>query len=389
MKSKKWFLLIFIIPVSLMAKEKPTWVLNASDLNLPAYERSGKKERGFNPNFHIQFSQNNEIILSFVQKKIQTELATKDDPQKSGASFVALFLSKENGKLIKKFEWPILGETDWWAQSFRGSRIYPMPSGEYVGIINNHLQILDSSLKVIHDRILTPDEKLYVYEITTPLAGSSFVFTQKSSDFETNNEIIDIKTFKTIEKIRMRNLKIQDIWNDQVLAFALSEENEEYLYVLKKKIGEAWNDSRLKMNSRISAKFAYDGSVVIKNHIGSHPANPESKHYWFSIEDGQIGEQTVFHPSENIVALQPAQNAPYVLFEIDKLSDMKKVLDFGSVGWVEIYDLVTRQKLLETDTWKEQIDCSLSIDGRNLVVFLKSKRKIEFYHVPTPEEKPK
>jgi hypothetical protein len=57
-----------------------------------------------------------------------------------------------------------------------GSRIQSLASGGYVGIINKHLQVLDSSLKTLNDRILDlPKEQGWVYDLITPLSGPFFI----------------------------------------------------------------------------------------------------------------------------------------------------------------------------------------------------------------------
>jgi len=131
MKSIKnqMFLLLFLSSTAFVspavAADKPVWTIDYEKLNLP--ERGNPFGRAKpDPNFRVEFTLDNKILISFLQHKPQTK-GSKDTPEK----FVVLLLSRETGELIKGVELPLVSEVPGMYH-----RIYPLPSGGYVGIIN-------------------------------------------------------------------------------------------------------------------------------------------------------------------------------------------------------------------------------------------------------------
>ena len=102
--------------------------------------------------------------------------------------------------MIRRVEWPIVNDFE--KQARFGPRIYPLPSGGYVATINGHLQALDSSFSVIHDRVLDTSES--VYNITVPLSGKFFILGQSSARRERISEIINSITFETVDDFGIR-----------------------------------------------------------------------------------------------------------------------------------------------------------------------------------------
>jgi hypothetical protein len=90
------------------------------------------------PNFKVHFTLDNKILVSFLHYRPQTELKPNDKSKKFDTFFVALLLSRENGEITRRVEWP-LGESTQRQRTGYGSCIYPLPSGGYVGIIDRRL----------------------------------------------------------------------------------------------------------------------------------------------------------------------------------------------------------------------------------------------------------
>ena len=191
--------LLFLLPfisTTLFAADKPAWTIDYNKLNLPPHPKPVElgKERNHEPGYKVQFTPDNKVLISFWERRPQTELATKDTPENSGSVFVALLLSRETGELIRRVEWPVMRESLSGQRFSYGSRIYPLRSSGYVGIINRHLQVFDSSFNVVHNRVLERFEDA-MYNLIVPLYGQFFsIGSWDGTNWIT--EIIDSKTFR-------------------------------------------------------------------------------------------------------------------------------------------------------------------------------------------------
>ena len=115
----------------LFAADKPIWKLDTQAQGIPKMWIDRPVESSRYSAVRLQISPDNEVIISFFQRRRQRELATKTTPEKSGSIFVSLFIDKDDGGLITKSEWPVIGESVWWE---RGSiawcgRNYHPPKG--------------------------------------------------------------------------------------------------------------------------------------------------------------------------------------------------------------------------------------------------------------------
>jgi len=379
MRSMKIAILVLLFSTHVFAADKPVLVINGKPLDLPQYEDYGKNERpNYEPEFNIQFSPKDEIMLSFFQRGKKPVLKIKDSQETSGLFFVTLFLSKEDGKLINKAEWPAAGELDSSERVRYGSRIYPLPDNGYVGMFNKRLQVLNSSLNAIHDRLLERlPEKKYVYEIYAPSHGTFFALMQGYKRFLGENDIIDYVTFKTVDRVSDR---IVDIWEDKLLLVGFSGNKINYLF--EKRIGSSSEGFRLKIENFEDAKFAHNGAAIVLSYRGQFP--PFAQHYWFTIENRKVGNP-VFVEGEYVNRLVVARAAPVFAVSASK----SRLFDRGASGKINVYDINTQQMLLQTKTYNDDYDYALSSDGRSLSVFLYEKRKIEIYKVPAPVAKKK
>ena len=183
--------------------------------------------------------------------------------------------------------------------------------------------------------------------------------------------IIDYETFKTVEKV---NNGIVDIWRDKLLLVDLSDGNISSLF--EKRIGSSSNGFQLKIDNFTDAKFAHNGAVIVLSYKGQFP--PFAQNYWFTIENGKIGNP-VFVEGEYVNILVPARKAPVFAVSASK----SRLFDRGASGKINVYDINTQQRLLQTKTYNNEYDYALSSDGRSLAVFIREKRKIELYKVPS------
>ena len=375
MRANKMVLFILFFSVFVFSADKPAWVVKNKTMDLPEYESYRTKERpNYNPEYKIQFSPKDEIMLSYFQRSNQPVLTIKDDPKTSGLSFNVLFFSKEDGKLINKAEWPVEGELDWIERLHYGSRIYPLSDSGYVGMFNKHLQILDSSLNVIHDRLLERLPERQVYDIFAPSHGTFFALWQSNKRYSGENDIIDSSTFQTVDRV---SGGIVDIWGDKLLMVSLSEKGN-ITSIYEKRIGSSSYGFQLKIDNYKGAKYTYNGAAIFLGYKGNIPP-PYAEHYWFIIENGKVGNP-VFVEGGFATTLVTARKAPVVAITVAKL----RLFDRGGTGWINVYDINTKQKLLQTKKYNDSYDYALSSDGRILVVFIHEKRKIELYKVPAP-----
>ena len=379
------FMLLFSSAV--FAADKPNWTIDYKRLNLPQNAKPVEigKEINHDPKYKVQFTPDNKVLISFWERRPQAELASKDMPEKSGTIFVVLLLSRETGELIRRVEWPVLGETLPGQQIGYGSRIYPLPSGGYVGIINRHLQVLDSSFYVIHDRVLNILGS-GMYNIVMPLSGRFFILDVRYSLFKRTSEIIDSITFKIIERFDVPDFGILDIWENHLLALVRSNENSNRIDILKGEIGGTWNvlAQNLSYGRYMGSgkkSFIYNGAIVIEDIIGQMPL---TKGIWYMIEDGKRSDQIY-----KGLLFKPSWNTPIVAVKGVELSDFRRALDLDSKDWIEAYDLSTQQVLFKTRKYSASdiVDYTISPNGDSIV--LMTKKKIELFNVPAHGAKKK
>ena len=373
-------LVMLFFPILLFAADKPALVIEGKKLDFPEYENYIRNERpGYEPEYKIHFSSKDEIMLSFFKRTKQPVLTLKDNPETAGLSFNVLFFSKEDGKLINKAEWPAVGELDWIERLQYGSRIYPLPDNGYVGVFNKHLQILDSSLNVVHDRVLERlQEQKYVYGIQAPSHGSFFSLWKTDKRYSGEKEIIDSNTFKTIGRI---SEGIVDIWGDKMLLVGFSGNDINYVY--EKRIGSTSDGFNIKIDYYTDAKYVHNGTAIVLGYRGNI-LPPHAKHYWFTIENGKAGNP-VFVGKGFATYLVTARKAPVVAIIIAKL----RSFDRGAARCINVYNTNTQQMLLQTKTYNEEFDYVLSADGKSLAVFFKTQKRIELYKIPEPGSKKK
>ena len=372
-------LLMLFFSVFLFSADKPALVVKNKTLDLPKYENYRKNEiPNYDPEFKIQFSQKDEIMLSFFQRSKHPVLTIKDDQGKASLFFNIILLSGEDGKLINKVEWPAVGELDWVERLHYGSRIYPLPDNGYVGMFHKRLQVLDSALNVIYDKLLERLPERYVYDIFPPSHGTFFALCQSNKRYSGENDIIDSDTFKVVDKV---SGGIVDIWGDKLLMVGFSEKNKiNSLY--EKRIGSIYDGFHLKIDNYTDAKFTHNGAAIVLSYKGQSP--PYAQHYWLTIENGMAGNP-VLVDGEFVNTLVTAREAPVFAVRSAK----SRLFDRGGAGWINVYDINSKQKLLQTKTYNDNFDYALSSDGRILALFVHEKRKIEIYKVPESGNKKK
>ena len=370
------------------AADKPAWIIDYKKLNLPEMLHEQKEVGEVNPFYKIHFTHDDKVLISFWEQRPQTKLATKDAPENSGKIFVALLLSIETGELIRRVEWSIAYDAVP-SLHFISNRfcIYPLPSGGFVGITNRHLRVFDSSFNVIHDRVLDAIKDRYGrYEIIVPLYGQYFIL--QTIDTENRSishksyvitEIIDTKTFKTVE--RMDNLwHMVNIWEDRILE-TLCPAGINERRVVEKKIGAPqWNDLGLIMTTSAEAKFIYNGTIIVTDVIKQIP-------FWFKIENGKKSA-TVFKGIIDGLGFKPSRNTPTIALEINLQSDFQKALDISGKCRIEAYDLNTQKTLLETKKYSNIVNYAISPNGDSVALIIKNK-KIELYNVKPQNDKKK
>jgi hypothetical protein len=293
---------------------------------------------------------------------------------------VALLLSRENGELIRHVEWP-LGESTQKQRIGSGSCIYPLRSGGYLGIINQRLQVFDSSFNVIRDRVLDR-----YYNLIVPLSGKFIILGwQDSGGYGSISEIIDSDTLKTVERFEQPNFSIKDIWEDRLLAEYLTVQplrNIRKSDVYEKKIGAPrWND----IEAPSSAKYTYNGAKIATVYIGQHP---DRKIVWLMMENGKK-DDIIF---KDTASIKSSWNTPIIACKRYKVSAIRRMLDHDGKHWIEAYDSNTRQVLLATKKYTldsipgdEIVDYAISPNGDSIITM--TNKKIEFYTVKPPKDK--
>jgi len=374
------FLMVYF-SATMFAADKPAWTIDYKKLNLPKHPKSVEvgKEVNHDPAYKVQITPDNIVLISFWERRSQTKLATNDSPDKSGSVFVVLLLSSVTGEVIRRIEWPVIGESLRGQKFSYGSRIYPLPSGGYVGIINRHLQIHDSSFDIVYDRVL----ERYIdamYDIIVPLHGKFFIF----KSWEEPNwvfEIVDSEIFKTVERLNLPTY-FMEIWGDKL--FIMDRPVTQEIHFYEKMIGASqWNVLGLLQGIFYpKSGYIYNGTIIV---TGSIKEMPDTKGFWFKINNGKNSE-TVF---EGIGISKPSRNAPIIANKRGVLSDFRRTFDMDSKDWIEAYDLNTRQVLLATKRYSASdiVDYAISPDGDSIV--LMTKKKIELYNVNPKKDKKK
>ena len=382
------FLLLFlsstVFTPTAFASDKPVWTIDYKKLNLPEGRPvSISKYDKTDPGFYVDFTPDNRILVSFLQYSTQTELVTKDTSKKFNFFFVVLLLSRENGELIRRVEWPV-GELTIGQRIIYGSRIYPLPSGGYVGIIDRHLQALDSSFNVIYSRVLDALES-GMYEITVPLSDKYFSLNRRYYMFESVSEIIDSSTFEIVERFDAPDFRIVDIWENQLLAITKSENGN--VTIIKGEIGGDWTILIQDLSTKhgegaryVDTKFIYNGTIVVSGDNGE-PLN--RKGFWFTIEDGKRGD-LVF---PGIGPFKPSRKTPIIATKESHKSWFRRMFDLFAKNSIKAYDVSTRQALLATPKYTDIEDFAISPDGDGIL--LMRKKKMEFYSVNSKEDKKK
>jgi len=374
MKYKVFLLLFFALSSFSIAADRPTWTMDVKKMNFPQKIYS-PKEPVLDPNYKVQFTPDDKVLISFLDRRPQTELVTKATPEKSGSFFVVVLFSRETGELNKRVEWPVIEESVPNQILRYGSRIYPLPSGGYVGIINRNLQVFDSSFNVIYERILER-HKEERYDLITPLYGQFFIFKSWDGAYF-STEIINSKTFDTVDKFSIPNGVPMEIWGDRLLATWRTTGINEVRFV-EKKVGDSqWNVLETVQGLRAEAKFIYNGTIIVMNYSGKVP-NTEG--FWFTIEDGKKGD-VVF---EAIGGFKPSWKTPIIATRPSYYSGIRRTLDLNSLNGIEVYDISTRQILFTTKKYNDIADYAISPNGDSIV--LMTKRKIELYNVPNAKK---
>ena len=374
MRSIKYLLFLLLFsPTSFFAADKPAWTIDYKKLNIPQHPKPVRigKEVPLNPGYKVQFSPDNNVLISFWEHRPQTELVTKDSPEKSGTIFVVLLLSRESGELIRRIEWPVTGEWRSGPQMSHGSRIYPLPSGGYVGIINRHLQVFDSSFKVIHNRALEVNE--YVgYDLITPLYGQYFVLRFSGYREWRTTEIINSETFEIVERLNVKN-SIIDVWGNRLLGFYTDTDIKKNGYE-EKKIGVdlKWNDLGLTQGGYSEAKYIYNGTIIVTDVARQSPGR---KGFWFTIEEGKKSDP-VF---KDRLIFKPSWNTPIIANRVGKESALREALDLDTPLWIEAYNINTREIVLATKKYTNMVGHAISPDGNSIAVM--TTKKIELYNV--------
>ena len=367
MKSIKFviflFLLLFISSAA-FAADKPVWTVGYKKFNLSNFDPPYRT-------YEVQVAPDNKILINFIEHRSQNKLATKKTLDKSDTFFVVLLLSNKNGELIRRIEWPVTDDSvPTWRRGF-DSRIYPLLSGGYVALINGHLQVLDLSFSVIYDRVLDALENSR-YDIIVPLSGKYFILNRLYTQLKGSSEIIDSRTFETIERFDAPpDYRIVDIWEDQLLSISFSSDNSERRFSKRKINTSQWNDLELVQGERAEARFIYNGAIVVRDNIGRMP---DIKTFWFIVEDGKKSE-----PVFSGLGLKFPSKASVVMTARSYLAGIRRAFDLFSKNWFEVYDFRNHKVLLETKKHTDIADHAISPDGDSIIIM--TKKKIEFYSV--------
>jgi len=324
----------------------------------------------------VRFIRENEVLITFFRHEEPTNGIKTNIGEKK--TFVALLLHSETGDLVRRVEWPI--------QDSKKFHFYAFPQDVYLVRINDILQALDSSLNVVHSKTLELLPQNHQHNIIIPKAGNFFIVEQWGK--ENNYEVLDWRTFETVEKktnVSNINIRIIDILNDRLLA--ISSSNDQGARLLEKKIGDlSWNSFGVNLPRQPyleDAKFFYNDAVVVQGYLKDILPSQRRRHtFWFVVENG-IGSSPVIYgenKDEFILSIFPAKQGP--ILGVIVFKPALDIFDTGKPGtsWTDIWDVTTQQKL-RLKIEKDEIDRDLSPDGRRLVVL--KKKKLEMYAIPT------
>ena len=173
-----------------------------------------------------------------------------------------------------------------------------------------------------------------------------------------------------------------DIWEDRLLINDLSDDYNEH-YLFEKKIGASqWNSLGLFQGIYYArANYIYNGTIII---AGSLRKMPDTKAFWFRIEDGRISD-----PVFEGLLFKSSWNTPIVAAGRSHLSEFRSTFDLDSKDWIVAYDLSTQQVKLATKKYSASniVDYAISPNGDNIV--LMTKKKIELYNINSQKDKKK
>ena len=385
MRLIKMILLIMVFSPSACSPIRTARIVYTKAMGFPERKSYSYSNFDYRPDFELGFSSNDEIMLSFYQRSKRPASIDKNATDTSEMSFVVLLISKESGKLITKKEWPIPGKPNFLDLKKYYHRIFPLPDGGYVLLFNRNLQVLDSSLNIIHEKILDSFPKGYLYNsIYVPLHGPYFVLCQGLECV-----IIDYAAFKEVEKIDISKMQIRGIYEDKFLIHSSDENDNNINYLFEKKIGnvDSYSEFKLKINRSESETYLYDGSAMVFSNSNHTP-------YWFTIKNGETSNPVFVYEKDAVLSglfmpalfargPSPARSAPVVAISASK----DRGWDLGLTSWVIVYDINTQQILKQTRNYND-FDYALSSDGRILAIFNEKKGTIKLYDIPAPDNVP-
>ena len=377
--------IIFILNMThlLFAGDNPLWVIDIKPPGKSGNQFSYLHELNKSGSgVKVYFSHENDILITFSRYEVPDNRKIKNAKNSKPTVFVALLINGETGNLIKRVEWSV-------DKSIASSDVYihAFPEGGYLLRIGGNLQALDSSLSVIHRRTLAPLPPEQAYNIIMPRLGYYFVVDQNINGRDRIYEIMDWRTFETVEKMNASDFRIKDIWNDRLLGIDLLRAGK-YRWLLEKKMGDSsWTNFQIDSPRLQDAKFIYNGAIVVTCSMDDSGLFGPS--FWFIMEDGKRSDPVYYgkNDKERMGEIVPTAKSPVIAVYAYKLSDMRMFLDIGLAGtfWRDYWDVTTRQRLLRIKVEKDEVDCELSSDGRKLVVL--KKKKLEMYDLPTTPAK--
>jgi len=324
-----------------------------------------------------RFVRENEILITFFRQDKPGGRREKNTGE-SKTTFTALLLHRATGDLIKRAEWT--------AQDSKKFNFYELPQDVYLVRINDTLQALDSSLNVVRSKTLDPLPPEQGRKIILPGSGYYFIVDQNVNGKNHIYEVIDWRTFETVEKMSMSGFYIKDIWNDRLLAHSLSKDQEAMIF--EKKIGDlAWTSFLIDLPRHPKpddAKFFYNGAVVVQGHLDNILPSQKMVHtFWLVIENGMRSNPVIYGGDkyEYMMCVFPAKRG----FVIGVIVYKPPEFDFfDGTSWTDIWDVKTQQRL-RPEIKKNVIARDLSPDGRRFVRL--TKKNLEMYAVPGTLEK--
>ena len=290
-------ILLFMITVQqlVLAADKPVWMVETRELGIPTEMLVTKLKpiKRRDSAVTMEMSSADEIIVNFI--KYRTE--GKWLPQKIQGSFVTLLISLENGKLLNRHEWPEREDPN-----YRSLRLKPLALGGYVVIFNNHLQVLDLSLNVLHDRTLERLPEHWVYDLITPLSGHFFVLVRESNLFLEEVEVIDSRTFKAVDQWEVPRIGVLDILEDHIVGIRARQQKGYDL--IEKRIGNPWRDLlvlELEGNGYDKAQFTSTGAIALASWLKQNEGFP----CWYVLDGGNKSAPVIYSHDESINSLIP------------------------------------------------------------------------------------